>query len=148
MEEILGTFGINWKLLLIQAINFGILLLILHRVLYRPLVRMMNERQAVLEKGVKDAEDAETKLSEIEEEKQEIITDANKEAERIVASSHAYGKSLSDEAKRDAEAQKERILKDAEAKAAELSRQAIKESEREISEMIVLGAEKVLREKK
>ena len=69
MDEILEVFGINWKLLLIQSVNFGILLLVLWRFLYRPLVKIMGERQSVIAKGVQNARDAEERLKSIEEEK-------------------------------------------------------------------------------
>ena len=35
------ALGVNWQLLLFQAINFLILLFLLHRILYRPILRMI-----------------------------------------------------------------------------------------------------------
>ena len=56
MEAIIEVFGLDTKLLFIQAVNFALLLIILWWFLYRPLARIVGERQQVIEKGVKDAE--------------------------------------------------------------------------------------------
>ena len=58
MEDILKVFGVNWKLLGIQMVNFGILMYFLHRFLYKPVFAMLDKRQATLAKGLKDAADA------------------------------------------------------------------------------------------
>ena len=62
MEEIVKVFGIRWELVVIQAVNFGLLLLILWWFLYRPLVAIMAKRQQVIEQGVRDAEVAKERL--------------------------------------------------------------------------------------
>ena len=55
MEQILGTFGIDWRLLLINAVNFGIVLLVLWRFLYTPVMKMLEERRQRVAQGVEDA---------------------------------------------------------------------------------------------
>ena len=38
MEQLFEAFGIDWKLLLAQAINFGVLFLVLSYLLYKPVL--------------------------------------------------------------------------------------------------------------
>ena len=45
MQQLFAAFGINWKLLLIQGINFSVLLAILSYFLYRPLMKVIDERR-------------------------------------------------------------------------------------------------------
>ena len=62
MSEIIGVFGINGKLLVIQVFNFGILVLILWHFLYKPVVAMLEKREKVIAGGVRDAETAKKNL--------------------------------------------------------------------------------------
>jgi len=147
MEEIVRVFGINWKLLLIQGVNFGLLLLILWRFLYRPLIQMISKRQEVISKGVEDANKAEERLDEINEEKESIITSATSEGEEIVQKAVESAKKRETELLKEANAKGERVISDAGLKAEEIKRLALEESKGEIARIAVLSAEKVIREK-
>ena len=74
MEEIINTFGIKWELMLFQALNFGVLLFLLHRYLYRPILKVVAERESHIKKGMKDAERASRELKSAEEERRHILT--------------------------------------------------------------------------
>lgn len=147
MGEIIETFGIDVRLLLVQAFNFGLLLLILWYFLYRPVIVMLEQRKEKIEKGVSDSEEAAEKLSEINEEKDSIINLATVEAGGIVEKSRVRGKEKEEELLKEANEKRDRILKDAELKAEEAKNRALEESKTEIARMAILGAEKVLQEK-
>jgi len=85
MNELLTTFGINWKLLLAQGFNFGILLVALWWFLYRPVLDMLSKRQSVIEKGVHDARAAEEQLKKAGEEAGTVVSKASQDAEEIIA---------------------------------------------------------------
>lgn len=147
MSEIFAAFGINWKLLLIQAFNFGLLLLALWYFLYRPLLSMMEERQEKIEKGIKDAEQSEKRLAEIESEKDEIIAKATTKGGNIVSDAKSRGEEKAGEIVTDANARAEAIVNDANARAEEAKEQAMRESKDEIAKTAILAAEKILKEK-
>ena len=85
--QILATFGIDWRLLLINAINFGLLLLGLWYFLYDPLMRMLDLRREKVAQGVRDAQAAEKKLKEIEQSRAEMLAKVGRKADTIL--SHA-----------------------------------------------------------
>ena len=58
MEQLFETFGVNWKLLYIQGINFALLLTGLTYLLYRPLMRIIDERRDKIAEGVRTADAA------------------------------------------------------------------------------------------
>lgn len=147
MEAILSTFGIDAKLITIQIINFGLLLLALWYFLYTPLLKLLNERQTKIEKGVKDAAESEKRLAEAEGEKQSIVGAAHKEAEDIVSRAKNAADEKGSEILKTAESKSEKVLSDAAIKAEEMKRQALKEHEAEVAKLAVLAAEKVLRER-
>lgn len=147
MSELFEVFGINWKLLLIQAFNFGLLLIILWRFLYTPVLRMIDERRAKIAEGIENAEAAERKLASSETEGKSIVGSASREAEKIVAAARERAEEKGGELLRQAEARADAVLSEASQRAEESKRQALKESEREITRAAMLAAEKILRGK-
>jgi F-type H+-transporting ATPase subunit b len=147
MSELFAAFGINWQLLLVQAINFGILLAALRYFLYRPVLKLIDERREKIAEGVKTAEAATRRLEEAKKEGDELVGSAAREAEGMVAAARVRADEKANEIVRSAEARADAALKDAAARAQEKSRQVLKESEREIARAAMLAAEKILREK-
>lgn len=143
MNELFSAFGVDWRLLLINMINFGLLLLALWYFLYGPLTRMLEERRAKVAQGVKDAEAAAEALSEIESSRAAALAAAGKEADAVVASARALGAAKEQELLQKGEAAASSLLREAEAQAAELKAQAIEESKKEVAKLIVLGMEKI-----
>ena len=145
--EIISVFGINWKLLLIQAFNFGVLLLVLWYFLYRPVVAMLERRQRFIEQGVKDSEEASARLAEIEAEKSAKLTEASRAAEEVVRRAEERAHEKESEIVKRAEEKSDKVLSEAAARALEAKERARKESEAEIARLAILGMEKLLREK-
>lgn len=144
MEELFAAFGIEWQLLLTQGVNFGLLLVGLTYFLYKPVLKILKERQEIIEKGVKDAEEAAKKAREIESEKNEVLAKAAREAEDAVSRGVGQGKKERGEIIERAQTQGDTILSDARLQAEEIKRQALLESEKEIAKSAILAAEKIL----
>lgn len=147
MSELFAAFGINWKLLLIQAVNFGLLLSALSYFLYKPVLKIIDERQRKVAEGVRTAELAEKQLEDAKTESTQLVGDAAREAESLVAQARIRAEEKGLEVLRNAEARAKATMDDAAARAEEAKRAAIKKSEREIAQAAMLAAEKILREK-
>lgn len=147
MQEILDIFGINYKLLLVQAFNFGVLLVALWYFLYRPVIKLLSERKAMIERGVRDAEAAEVERVEAKEAKDAILTDATREASILIERAKERGKENEAKIVSDAQARSEQMLQEARLQSTEEKRKVLESSKEEIARMVVLGAEKVLRSK-
>lgn len=146
MNQLFDAFGIDWRLLLIQALNFGLLLVVLSYFLYKPILKIIDERREKIAEGVKTAEAASRRLSEAKEEGDKQIGEAAREAQSLVASARASAEERKVSIMSEAEARAQAILKDAEARIAESERQAFAKSERDIAKAAMLAAEKILRE--
>ena len=144
MESLLSVFGVDWKLLIVQGVNFLVLLGGLSYLLYRPVMKMLGERVAKIEKGVKDAEAAEQAAKETESARAVILTDANKDAESVLVRAETEAKKERGEIVKAAEVRSDVLLAEARAQALELERQALLKSEKEIAKIAVLAAEKIL----
>lgn len=143
MQAILTTFGVDWHLLLINAVNFGLLMLALSYFLYGPVMRMLEERRARVAQGVHDAQEAAAKLEEIEHARAEVLAGAGKEADEVLAAARVAGVQKERELLQKGEAAAATLLRDAEAEARELKSRALEESKQEVAKLIVLGMEKV-----
>ncbi|MDO8600864.1 MAG: F0F1 ATP synthase subunit B [bacterium] len=92
MSEFAHQFGINWKLLLAQAVNFFILFWILKRFVYGPVLNMLEKRRKEIKEGLEAAEASQKRLAEADIEKQAILTKANQESLGIVSQSEIKAK--------------------------------------------------------
>lgn len=84
MAEFIHHFGIDWKLLLAQAVNFIVLVVILRKFAYGPIMRILDERKKKIEEGLRMRKEAEELLNRTDAIKQETIGKANVEALEIV----------------------------------------------------------------
>lgn len=147
MDQLIQAFGLDAKLVVIQIINFAVMVALLSYFLYKPLLNMLDERERTIAKGVKDAEDAAAAKAEADTAKQATLAKAHQEAEAINARAKESADVKANDIVATANTKADEIVKDAEQKREDIKAQAHKESEAEIAKLAVLAAEKVLAEK-
>lgn len=113
MSALLTQLGVNWKLLLAQGVNFLILLAVLTIFVYRPLVKLLEERRRKIELGLKGAEEIEGRLREVEKIKVEKLAAADKSATEIIGIAEKDGRKRFQEILTDAQKKAEGVLKEA-----------------------------------
>ena len=144
MSELFAAFGVNWKLLLVQLVNFGLLLSVLTYFLYKPVLRIIDERQRKIAEGVRTAQEAERKLADAKVEGEGIVGGAAREAEQLVVTARSRADEKGNEIVKAAEARADNVLKEASERAEEAKRMALAESSKEIARAAMLAAEKIL----
>lgn len=147
MEQLLTTFGIDWHLLLIQMLNFGIVLLALNYFLYKPVFLMLAKRQELVRQGVEDAKEAERILQGADAKAEASIQQADEEAARVVAQARELATAEKQRLLKESEERAAAIASDADARAKETLLRARKESEKEVARLAVLAAEKILQKR-
>jgi len=95
--EVLETFGVQPILLLAQVVNFTILLLLLKKIAYKPIMKVLDERKHKIETSVRQSEEVVKKLAETESRQKEIIGRAEKESSRIIEETKLAAKKLQEE---------------------------------------------------
>lgn len=145
--EVLAKLGIDWKLLLAQAVNFAVLFWVLRRYAYQPMLDFLEQRSARIDQGLKDAEAAQTKLSEMEVKERAILAEARVEAKNIIALAEGSAKKRDAERAAETEGKVKHLLAEAQVKIEEEKKKTISEAKSEISELVLLSVEKILREK-
>ena len=147
MDSLLDAFGIDWKLLIAQGVNFAFLLLVLWHFLYKPVMKTLDERATRIAKGVEDAQRAEEKLAGADTAATEIVSKADVQAAELLSSARDAAGTERARLVKDAEARAAAIASDAEARAKEASAKMLRDSEKEIARLATLAAAKVLQEK-
>lgn len=132
----MDKLGIEPTLLLAQIVNFAIVVAVLSKLLYRPILTMLEKRKKEIEEGVRlttKAREDEVKLEEKKErmlamarkEAQEILEEARKQAKLeehdIIASAHKDVEALMVKAKEDTARMREEMEKSVRDSAVELA---------------------------
>ena len=138
--ELVKTFGLNPILLVAQVVNFLILLYLLNRFLYKPVLTMLRERQAKIEQGLTDAKKGEELLEKAQEERQRILKEATTEAQNIIDEARKEVMELRNTFEEQTKQDRERMLEEATAQLL-LEKEAI---EKQIMEKVTTVASALL----
>lgn len=148
MHELFAAFGIDWRLMLINLFNFGLLLGILWYFLYQPLTHMLESRRQKVAQGVQDAEAAAFQLKKIEESRAGLLAQAGLDADEVLAHARTLGTQNQQEFLSQAQASAAALLHEADLQAKEMKRAAIEESKHEVAKLVVLGMERTMLQNK
>ena len=83
--EILKDFGVNPVLLVAQIVNFLIILFVLKKFMYKPVLDVLKKREDEIKRGIKESEVAQKKLVDAQEKESQILKKAQERAEKIVS---------------------------------------------------------------
>ena len=89
VQQIANTFGVDWPHLTAQIISFCIVCLLLHRFAYKPILKMLEERQRQIAQGLADAEKLKAELAQTETQRHEIMILANAQATKLIEEARA-----------------------------------------------------------
>jgi len=146
--DIINKFGIDIASILAEIVNFIALVGILYYILYKKIFFHIEERQRRVNESIEIVEKSEKILTQAENERKEIIADARVEAEtikeNILNSARIEEERIISEAKKRAE----EIISKSKAEAEKEKEKIMSSAQKEISQLVVLGVEKVLEETK
>jgi len=111
--KILGALGFDWKIFLVQALNFLILFLILRKIFFKPFIAALQKEKNKNKEMLENKANISQQKDILKQEKEAEINEAKKEAQKIIK-----------EAKKIAEQIKKRTIKEAEEEKMEIIRQA------------------------
>ncbi|MDP3973876.1 MAG: F0F1 ATP synthase subunit B [Candidatus Daviesbacteria bacterium] len=142
--EILNQFGISPILLAAQVVNFFILLFILKKLLYNPILKVLETRKKKIEESLKNAQEIELKLQATEEQSEKIIEKTLKQSQQILDETKEASSQMLDDAKNTAA----EIITKANEQAIELKKAEYMKLEQEVKEnaasLVSLVFEKVI----
>ncbi|MFO7806856.1 MAG: F0F1 ATP synthase subunit B [Candidatus Moraniibacteriota bacterium] len=147
MEAIIESFHLDLKILIAQLINFSVVLIVLYKFAYKPLLKKMNERTEVIQKGLEDAKKSQEQLSEAEKVKEQKIIEARKEAKEILEEARQRAEDNKREITEKSKEEGQKIIEEAREQINKEKEKMLKEVKSRLGELTVLAVEKVLSEK-
>ncbi|MDO8486741.1 MAG: F0F1 ATP synthase subunit B [Candidatus Curtissbacteria bacterium] len=142
--EIAKQFGIEPILLLAQIINFLVILFVLKKFFYKPLVKMLADRKARIAESLRNADTIEGKLKATEEKSALVLDTARKNAEDILTDAKAEAQRIADAAGQEAKTATEQTLKKAMEQIQSEREKMQKDLEQETLDLVTATVKKVL----
>jgi F-type H+-transporting ATPase subunit b len=124
--------------------TFLVLLTLLAKFAWGPLLKALDERQTLIRKSLDDAQQARQELERLNQEQQKIMASARAEADSIVSQSRSDAERLRQELRESARAEAANIVKNAERQIELQTHQAIRQIREEAVELSVAIASKLL----
>lgn len=144
MSELLHSLGINWPVMVAQLVNFAILLFLLARFVYTPVMRLLDERrEGIAQAARREAESAE-KLAGLEKEREKILVAARAESQKIIDEAKKSGEQIAQRTILSAQEEIARREREAEKRFADDKARLVAEARREIGTLVVDAIERSL----
>lgn len=141
--EIIEEFGINPILLAAQIVNFTILLVLLQKFLYKPILKVLDERKKKIAKSLKDAEEIEKRLEQSSIEQEKLLDKARIEAGTMIREAKEEAKALSEKTLTEANSQVALIMQKNSERLSLEKDQLMKDVKKDLAEIVMAASMKV-----
>lgn len=142
--EIFQEFGVQPVLLAGQIVNFLILLFILKKLFYKPILKHLAERRRRIKQGLKKAEEADKILEEAKKKYAEKLADAGQKAEMLLQETEKEAEKIILRARAKAKEEAKDILTSAREKLKKERQIMIKEIKEEMAEIVSVALGRIL----
>lgn len=139
-----GGLTFEWSEFAWAIIDFVVLLVILNKLLYKPVVNMLEERKATIKSSLEHAEVAKGEADKLRVEYEGLLKDAKQEAQQIIAEATKAGEGMREQIVENAKSEAQKAIKKAQEEITREKEQAIVALRSEIATLAVLAAGKVV----
>jgi F-type H+-transporting ATPase subunit b len=140
------ALGISGFALLAQIVNFVIILFLLNKLAVGPVTRILAERRARIEQGIKDAEQARTDREQAEQERLNALQEARREANEILARAQRVAQESREQDIAATRAELDRMRERATTEIDAEKQRALADLRAEVADLALAAAGKVVRE--
>jgi F-type H+-transporting ATPase subunit b len=132
-------------LFLWTILTFLVLVTLLAKFAWRPLLQALDSRQELIRKSLDDAQQAKQELERLQHESAQIIRQARIDGEAVVAQSRSDAAKLREEMRQKAKAEADGIVRNAERQIQLETQRALQQIRHEAVDLSVMIASKILR---
>lgn len=144
MEAVLDALSVNFSTIILQVINLFVVMWFLYLILYKPIMRVLDERDNTIEGQLQDAENAKKDAKALLENYQTQMGKAQEEARSIMENAKKVGDETREqivlEARKEANKTLERAKKEIEME----KMKALGQIQKEAATLAILAAGKVI----
>lgn len=142
--EIFKQFGIEPILLLAQIVNFLIILFVLKKFFYKPIVKMLDSRRETIAESLKNADQIEINLQKSEEKTAQMLKSAQDQSQKLIEDAQVQAAKILESAQIESKKSTEQAIAEAVEQIASEKSQMKKELESETLSLVILVTQKVL----
>ena len=143
-KDVAKDFGVNWHLLIAQAVNFAIVAWLIWKFAFKNILSTVKEREEQISDSLKNAEKIKLQLEETNRMQEETLKDASVEAQKTVSQAREQAKAHLESLRIEAERQAEEIIQKARESMKLEKQQVLQEAREEIASLVVMATSKVL----
>lgn len=141
----MGIVTPDWGTLVWMLVSFLIVFFLLKRFAWKPILKMLQEREASINQALTSAESARAEIDKMQQENERIISEARRKQEQILKEARDLKDQLMSEAREQAIQEKTLIIEDARNVINKEKADAIQDIQNMVAEYSVSIAEKLLR---
>jgi F-type H+-transporting ATPase subunit b len=141
-----ASLGINLPLLVVFIINFIVLFVLLRIFLYKPVMKMLDERAQRTKEGMELAEATKKEYEQAKGEVQKQIEKGRQETQAIIAQAMQVGERLKEESRQEAAKQAQTIIDRTRTELETERDKIVEDLRREFVDISITAAEKVIKE--
>lgn len=142
--ELFTKLGIDWQLLIAQLINFGLLIVALSYLVYRPIIRLLDDRRERIRKSMEEAKQIEHQKREMDALRLEQLRKVDQESGKILEQAKTQAESMKKEIMSSAEKEASQILVKAKQQIDEERTRMLQEAQESLAKIVITMTEKVL----
>ncbi len=142
--ELLDKLGIDWRLLIAQIVNFAVLLFVLHRFLYKPILGVLEKRRKEIEENERRTKLLTEKVEKAEREYEKRILEAEKKSQTILKKAEENAEKLKSELIEEGRKNAVKILEEAKERSLREKAEIQESLEKEVSGLVKESVRKVL----
>ena len=141
-----ASLGINLPLLVVFVVNFIVLLVLLRIYLYKPVLKMLDERAKRIKEGIELAEATKREYDQAKTEVQSQIEKGRQEAQAIITQAMQAGERLKEESRQEAAKQAQVIVERTRDELETERDKIVADLRREFVDISIAAAAKVIKE--
>lgn len=146
-DSIVGMFGINWKLFIAQLINFGIVLFVLWKWVWKPVTSNMEARTKKIEDSLLNADQINKDKEEFEQWRNTEMTKARTEATEIISTAKQQAEKVKAEILESAKTEQAAVIDRAQQELTQQKVKMLEEAQGELANLVIAASEKLIRSK-
>ena len=151
MEQItqaLTNIGFDLRLAVAHFINFLVVFVVLTKFVFKPLAAKIDERNQIIDKGLRDAEEAKQELLRAEAEREKVLQSARQDAQAVLAEAKHRDEAMHEEAVKKAQEEGDRLRAKTATEIENAKEKAEADFRQEAAELVTSAAKKLVAEDK
>lgn len=142
MELIIPDIGlIFW-----MTVSFLVLLLVLKKFAWKPVLKMLKDREESIDNALRTAEDARTEMANLKAKNNELLQQAQEERAALLSETLAMKNKMLEDAKASSKAEADRIFAESKQLIEQEKIKAMNELKKEVADISILVAAKILKD--